>query len=290
MLQSMTGFGKAVQTYRGKNISIEIKSLNSKNFDLFIKMPNAYKAREIELRKRMGDQLGRGKVECIIQVESAGEEVSNQFNQQVVQNYYDQLLTIQQNLNLPETDLLQIITKMPDVFTTGDEILDDGEWEAIMSTADKAIEHLIDFRNQEGQQLLNEFDLRIDNIEKAFLQIPNYESSRIDGIKERIENNLEEFIGLAKVDKNRFEQELIYYIEKIDIAEEKLRLSGHLNYFREVLNQQKSQGKKLGFIVQEIGREINTLGSKSYDADMQKLVVEMKDELEKIKEQILNTL
>jgi uncharacterized protein (TIGR00255 family) len=286
----MTGFGKATQTFGNKNISVEIKSLNSKNLDLFVKMPNAYKAKEIELRKRIGDRLNRGKVECIIQIESAGANSSNQLNRDVVGSYYKQLIAIQDDLNLPETDLLQIITRMPDVFTTTSEALDEGEWEAIMTTADNAITHLVDFRNQEGGQLTEEFSMRIDNIENAFLQVPNYESARIDGIKERIESNLEEFVGLAKVDKNRFEQELIYYIEKIDIAEEKLRLSGHLNYFREILAESKSQGKKLGFIVQEIGREINTLGSKSYHADMQKLVVEMKDELEKIKEQILNTL
>ncbi|MFK8043914.1 MAG: YicC/YloC family endoribonuclease [Crocinitomicaceae bacterium] len=290
MLQSMTGFGKATSNYSQKTISVEIKSLNSKNLDLFIKMPNGYKAREIELRKRIGDQLGRGKVECIIQVESAGEAGSNQLNKDIVASYYKQLTDLKNDLNLPEADLLQIITRMPDVFTTASKALEEGEWEAVMEAANAAILNLIEFRNQEGQQLMDEFNMRIDNIETAFNNVPNYESARIDGIKDRIESNLEEFVGLAKVDKNRFEQELIYYIEKIDIAEEKLRLSGHLNYFREVLGQTNSQGKKLGFIVQEIGREINTLGSKSYHADMQKLVVEMKDELEKIKEQILNTL
>ena len=286
----MTGFGKATGDFENKKISVEIKSLNSKNLDLFIKMPNSYKAKEIELRKRIGDQLGRGKVECIIQVESAGQTGSNQLNQEIVRGYYDQLSKISSDLNLPDTDLLQIITRMPDVFTTTSQALDDGEWNTVMEVADMAISNLIDFRNQEGSQLTDEFNMRINNIEQAFNKVPNYESARIDGIKERIESNLEEFVGLAKVDKNRFEQELIYYIEKIDIAEEKLRLSGHLNYFREVLSESNSQGKKLGFIVQEIGREINTLGSKSYHADMQKLVVEMKDELEKIKEQILNTL
>lgn len=290
MLQSMTGFGKATQAYGNKTISVEIKSLNSKNLDLFIKMPNAYKAREIELRKKIGDQLNRGKVECIIQVESAGEAGSNKLNTEVVKAYYKQLTDIQTELNIENTDLLQIITRMPDLFTTTTEVLNDGEWESVMQAAEEAIANLIEFRNQEGQQLTDEFNMRINNIEQAFLKVPNYETARIEGIKERIENNLEEFVGMAKVDKNRFEQELIYYIEKIDIAEEKLRLSGHLNYFREILNQSESQGKKLGFIVQEIGREINTLGSKSYHADMQKLVVEMKDELEKIKEQILNTL
>jgi uncharacterized protein (TIGR00255 family) len=290
MLQSMTGFGKGTKPYQNKTITVELKSLNSKNLDLFVKMPNAYKAREIELRKRIGDQLVRGKVECIIQVESAGDASTNQLNKAIVKNYYHQLTDFKNEFNLPDTDLLQIITKMPDVFTSNNEALEDGEWTVVLETVDSAIQHLIEFRNQEGQQLTDEFNMRIDNIETAFNQVPKYEGARIEGIKERIESNLEEFVGLAKVDKNRFEQELIYYIEKIDIAEEKLRLSGHLNYFREILAEPKSQGKKLGFIVQEIGREINTLGSKSYHAEMQKLVVEMKDELEKIKEQILNTL
>ena len=290
MLQSMTGFGKATETYNDKNIIVEIKSLNSKNLDVFMKIPSAYKAGEIELRKCIGDKLGRGKVECMIQVESAGANTSNQFNQDVVSDYYRQLKAMKENLNLADTDLLPIITRLPDVFTTTNDTLGEGEWDAVLKAMNKALDHLIDFRNHEGAQLSAEFNLRIDNIEKAFLQVPNYESARIDGIRERIETNLEEFVGLDKIDKNRFEQELIYYIEKIDIAEEKLRLSGHLNYFREILNEAKSQGKKLGFIVQEIGREINTLGSKSYHADMQKLVVEMKDELEKIKEQILNTV
>jgi len=231
----MTGFGKAVNKYNQKTISVEIKSLNSKNLDLFIKMPSAYKSKEIELRKRIGAELGRGKVECIIQVESAGEAGSNQLNKEVVVGYYQQLTDIKNDLNLPEADLLQIITKMPDVFSTAQKGLEDAEWDSVMQAANQAIANLIDFRNQEGQQLMDEFNKRIDNIEKAFNKVPNYETARIEGIKERIENNLEEFVGLAKVDKNRFEQELIYYIEKIDIAEEKLRLSGHLNYFREVL-------------------------------------------------------
>ncbi|MFK8039662.1 MAG: YicC/YloC family endoribonuclease [Crocinitomicaceae bacterium] len=290
MLQSMTGFGKATANHSDKKITIEIKSLNSKNLDLFVRLPHIYKSKEIELRKLIGDQLDRGKVECNIQIESAGTSGSGQLNTEVIKNYYNQLSAISDDLNLPQTDLLQIIAKMPDVFTTADVELDQGEWNAVYDLAKSALVNLQEFRLQEGKVLNDEFLLRIQNIENAFNEVPNYESARIDDIKERIETNLEEFVGMAKVDKNRFEQELIYYIEKIDIAEEKTRLAGHLNYFREILAQPKSQGKKLGFIVQEIGREINTLGSKSYHAGMQKLVVQMKDELEKIKEQILNTL
>ncbi|MFD1553124.1 YicC family protein [Putridiphycobacter roseus] len=290
MLQSMTGFGKATANFKNKKITVEIKSLNSKNLDLFVRIPHIYKSKEIELRKLIGDQLDRGKVECIINIESNGEKSNTVINKAVVANYYEQLTAIKSALNLKDDNLLEIITKMPDVFSTAEEEVDEGEWQALYDLTKIALVNLVDFRLQEGKLLADEFSMRISNIESSFNAVPNFEAARIDGIKERIESNLEEFVGLAKVDKNRFEQELIYYIEKIDIAEEKLRLNGHLNYFREILAEPKSQGKKLGFIVQEIGREINTLGSKSYHAEMQKLVVEMKDELEKIKEQILNTL
>ena len=290
MLQSMTGFGKATANFKNKKITVEIKSLNSKNLDLFVRIPHIFKSKEIELRKLIGDQLDRGKVECIVNIESSGEKSNTVINKAVVANYYEQLSEIKSTLNLKDENLLEIITKMPDVFSTAEEEVDEGEWQALYDLTKEALRNLLDFRLQEGKQLADEFTMRIANIEGAFNAVPSFEAARIEGIKERIESNLEEFVGLAKVDKNRFEQELIYYIEKIDIAEEKLRLSGHLNYFREILAEPKSQGKKLGFIVQEIGREINTLGSKSYHAEMQKLVVQMKDELEKIKEQILNTL
>ena len=290
MLQSMTGFGKATANFQNKKITIEIKSLNSKNLDLFVRIPHIYKSKEIELRKQISAGLDRGKVECIINIESSGETTSTTLNTAVLKSYYDQLKDFAQGLNIDQENMLQTLMRMPDVYTTNEEELDDEEWTVLLKLVEEAINNLNEFRTQEGNQLKEEFELRIKNIESAFNEVPKYEGIRIENIKERIENNLEEFIGFSKVDKNRFEQELIYYIEKIDIAEEKSRLSNHLNYFREILAQPKSQGKKLGFIVQEIGREINTLGSKSYHAEMQKLVVQMKDELEKIKEQILNTL
>ncbi len=290
MLHSMTGFGKATTNYQNKKITVEIKSLNSKNLDLFIRVPHQYKSKEIELRKLIGAGLDRGKVECIINIESTGDIATTKLNTEVMKSYLNQLKSFTNELNLGEGDILQTLMRMPDVYSTNVEEIDENEWETLLELTKEAIQHLNEFRGREGAQLKEEFELRINNIEKAFHKVPDYEDLRIEGIKERIENNLEEFIGVSKIDKNRFEQELIYYIEKIDIAEEKSRLSNHLNYFREILNQAKSQGKKLGFITQEIGREINTLGSKSYHAEMQKLVVQMKDELEKIKEQILNTL
>ncbi len=290
MLQSMTGFGKASGTFSNKKITVEIKSLNSKNLDLFVRMPTIYRQNEIELRKLLGKRLDRGKVECNINVELIGDATSQKINQKLISSYYQQLVTISEDLNLPQENLLATLVKMPDVFAAESEELDEEEWNFIVSVLDKAITEHIAFRTAEGQLLAEEFALRIANIKQAFDEIPEYEKSRVDTIKLRIENNLEEFVGISKIDKNRFEQELIYYLEKFDISEEKHRLENHLTYFIETLNKPVSQGKKLGFISQEIGREINTLGSKSYHAEMQKLVVGMKDELEKIKEQILNTL
>ena len=286
----MTGYGKASGDYQNKKITIEIKSLNSKNLDLFVRIPHVYKSKEIELRKIIGASLDRGKVECIITIDANGETAKSALNKSLISAYYKDLVELSEELNIPNDNVLQTLIRMPDAYSAAEDGLEEGEWIKVIELAKIAIVNLIDFRAQEGSQLKSEFELRINNIESAFNDVPKYESARIEGIKDRIEQNLEEFVGLSKVDKNRFEQELIYYIEKIDIAEEKLRLANHLAYFREILNQDKSQGKKLGFIVQEIGREINTLGSKSYHAEMQKLVVQMKDELEKIKEQILNTL
>ncbi len=290
MLQSMTGFGKASGTFSNKKITVEIKSLNSKNLDLFVRMPTIYRQNEIELRKLLGKRLDRGKVECNINVELIGDTTSQKLNEKLIGSYYQQLVAISDELNLPKENLLATLVKMPDVFATESEELDAEEWNFIVSILDQAITEHIAFRTAEGNLLAEEFAIRIGNIKSAFDEVPKYEKSRVDSIKARIENNLEEFVGISKIDKNRFEQELIYYLEKFDISEEKHRLENHLTYFIETLNKPVSQGKKLGFISQEIGREINTLGSKSYHAEMQKLVVGMKDELEKIKEQILNTL
>jgi uncharacterized protein (TIGR00255 family) len=293
MLQSMTGFGKASGTFENKKITIEIKSLNSKNMDIFVRMPSIYKAHEIALRKEVGAALDRGKIELNILIESAGVAQGSTVNKELVKSYYAQLEAISKELNLPSEDRLATVMRMPDIYASQQEEnneITEEEWAAVLDLVKKAIVEHKNFRLVEGKHLQNEFEERIGAIQHAFDQVPALEKERIDSIKGRIENNLNEFVGADKVDKNRFEQELIYYIEKIDIAEEKHRLQNHLTYFLEILNESKSQGKKLGFIGQEIGREINTLGSKSYHAEMQKLVVNMKDELEKIKEQILNTL
>lgn len=286
----MTGYGKASGTFENKKITVEIKSLNSKSLDLYVRLSSVYKEKEIELRKRLGEALDRGKVECFITVENSGDQKTNIINKELAGRYYANLVDLSHDLEVKLDDPLSIILKMPDVFSSQTEEFNEEEWKAISKLVDDALVQHIEFRNEEGKGLYREFELRINNIKQNFEQVPQYESARIESIKARIENNLEEFVGGAKVDKNRFEQELIYYIEKIDIAEEKHRLAQHLDYFIETMNQPTSQGRKLGFIGQEIGREINTLGSKSYHPEMQKLVVQMKDELEKIKEQILNTL
>lgn len=290
MLQSMTGFGKATGTFENKKITIELKSLNSKNMDIFVRMPSLYKAHEIGLRKLIGGELDRGKIECNILVETVGVKSGSSINKELIKSYHAQLSEIAVELNLSTENILPTLMRMPDIFSADQEDISKNEWQAVSDLVVEAIKNHKEFRLVEGKHLQKEFSERIGAIQSAFDTVPTFEKERIDSIKGRIENNLNEFVGGDKVDKNRFEQELIYYIEKIDIAEEKHRLQNHLTYFLEIMNEPKSQGKKLGFIGQEIGREINTLGSKSYHPEMQKLVVEMKDELEKIKEQILNTL
>jgi len=255
-----------------------------------VRMLPIYKQKEIELRKYIANQLDRGKIECNINVEANGENKSYTINKELAGKYYAEIVDLGSYLELNSTDVLNTILKMPDIFSSSAAEFDENEWKFVWGLLEEAVAKQIEFRSEEGRALQEELQMRIDNIQTAFDEVPNYETSRIDGIRNRIESNLEEFVGGAKVDKNRFEQELIYYLEKIDIAEEKQRLGKHLTYFSEVMNEPKSQGKKLGFISQEIGREINTLGSKSYHPEMQKLVVQMKDELEKIKEQVLNTL
>lgn len=290
MLQSMTGFGKASGTFASKKITVEIKSLNSKGCDLFLRMAHTYKEKEIDLRKRITEVLDRGKIDCHISVENAGDLTSNIINEDLAIAYYTSLQKLSKTLRAPMEDPLAILMRMPDIFSNQSEELNEDEWNFIAKLVEEALQKHQDFRREEGKGLEREFKNRIDSISKLLSEIPQYEAGRLESIKARIESNLEEFVGIGKVDQNRFEQELIYYIEKIDIAEEKHRLAQHLEYFISTMNESSSQGRKLGFITQEIGREINTLGSKSYQADMQKLVVRMKDELEKIKEQVLNTL
>lgn len=291
MLQSMTGYGKASRDFNNKKITIEVRSLNSKNLDLNMRMPSVYRELELDLRKSIGKSLDRGKVDCSISVDQNGGADKNvSINQDLAKEYFSQLSQVADSLGQPKEDLLPMVMRMPEIYTTSQEELSDDEKTVISELLSEALANLNDFRGQEGQQLSQEFESRIDTIASLLNEVPKFEEERIPLVKERINKNLEDIQAKDNFDKNRFEQELIYYIEKYDISEEKMRLANHLNYFKETIQLPKSNGKKLGFISQEIGREINTLGSKSYHTELQKIVVQMKDELEKIKEQILNTL
>lgn len=285
MIKSMTGFGKSVIQLPTKKISIEIKSLNSKNLDLNTRMPSNYRVKELDIRKIIASKLGRGKIDFSLYIEITGEETSSHLNQAVVQAYMNQLRDV---VDAEPLELLQMAVRMPDTITTDREDIDEDEWQVILSEIDKALEKITAYRLQEGKALENDFVERIKNIDELLKQVIAMDPDRIDLVRERLNRGIAEI--KEKVDENRFEQELVYYIEKFDITEEKVRLQNHLDYFTKSLSSADSNGKKLGFISQEIGREINTIGSKANYAPMQKLVVQMKDELEKIKEQLLNVL
>lgn len=287
----MTGFGKATGEVNLKKITVEIKSLNSKQADISLRMPSFYKDKELPLRSLINQNLERGKIDFNLYVELSTEQTSLNINVELFKKYYADLSAIAADLGEKNNvDLISIITKMPDIMKSERMELDENEWIAINKIIDEALNHLNNFRVDEGKTLFDELFLRISNIETLLKKVNQYEQVRIDSVKERILNTLHETIGKDNINKDRFEQELIYYLEKYDVSEEKTRLNAHLNYFKETMNSSVSEGKKLGFISQEIGREINTLGSKANHADLQKIVVEMKDELEKIKEQVLNIL
>ncbi|MCW3804684.1 YicC/YloC family endoribonuclease [Plebeiibacterium marinum] len=291
MIKSMTGFGKATCELPGKKISIEIKSLNSKQLDVNMRLPNIYREKDLILRNEIANKLGRGKIDVGFYVDFLGTEKNTSINTQVIENYYNQLLPISDKLGLTEkTDILRAIMPLPDTIKTEQAELNEEEWKIIASTFSKAIECLNEFRNQEGKHLNTDIINRIENIRKLASQTESFENERIERIRERILDQLNELKEKINVDKNRFEQEMIFYLEKLDVTEEKVRLANHLDYFLETINNEEMVGKKLGFITQEIGREINTLGSKANHAEIQKLVIQMKDELEKIKEQNLNIL
>ena len=292
MLISMTGFGKATLELENKKVSIEIKSLNSKQLDINTRIPNLYKEKDLVLRNEIKNKLERGKVELSIFIESVGAEKETKINKPIVEAYYQQLNELSEELSIPmdREPILQTIVKLPDALKVEHQELDEEEWNQIFKGFSSAIGDLIDFRNQEGVALQDDIFERIQNIEDLLKEVPQFEQDRIETIKTRINDNLNEFVEKQNVDKNRFEQEIIYYLEKLDITEEKVRLANHCKYFIETANNGNSIGKKLGFIAQEIGREINTLGSKANDSNIQKLVIQMKDELEKIKEQLLNVL
>lgn len=292
MILSMTGYGKAVVTYKEKKISIEVKSLNSKNLDLSTRIAPLYREKEMEIRQTIAKRLERGKVDFSLWIEKDAALDATPINAKLVENYYRQIKNIAAQTGIPEpTDWFSTLLRMPDVTTkTEIEVLDEAEWEAAKKAISEAIENLVDFRKQEGAALERKFHEKIDNIEALLKSIEPYEESRVPKIKEKIIEGLEQ-VAKVDYDKNRLEQELIYYIEKLDISEERQRLTNHLSYFRETMAEEgHGVGKKLGFIAQEMGREINTTGSKSNQAEMQNIVVKMKDELEQIKEQVLNAL
>lgn len=291
MIQSMTGYGKAVVTFNDKKINVEVRSLNSKTLDLSTRIAPLYREKEIEMRQMVAKALIRGKVDFSIWVEKDAVADAAPINAALVENYYRQIKDISAKMGIPEPqDWYATLLKMPDVTTrTEVETLDETEWKAALSAIELALKHIVDFRKQEGLALQKKFEEKLQNIGKLMTDIEPYEKARVEKIKSRIVDALTD-IPEVDYDKNRLEQELIYYIEKLDISEEKQRLANHLKYFAKTMVDESEQGKKLGFIAQEMGREINTTGSKSNQAEMQNIVVMMKDELEQIKEQVLNVL
>ena len=291
MIQSMTGYGKAVVAFKDKKISAEIKSLNSKQLDLQTRIAPLYREKEMEIRQMIATALERGKVDFSLWIERDAGVEATPVNAALVENYYHQLKDIAGRVGIPEPqDWMSTLVRMPDVLAkTEVEVLTDEEWAAARQAVVEAIEALVGFRRQEGAALEKKFNEKVDNIERLLAEIEPYEKARVEKIRQRIVDGLQQIPGVD-YDKNRLEQELIYYIEKLDISEEKQRLTNHLKYFRETMRDGHGQGKKLGFIAQEMGREINTTGSKSNLAEMQNIVVQMKDELEQIKEQVLNAL
>lgn len=285
MIQSMTGYGKSVLQLPTKKISIEIKSLNSKNLDLNTRMPSMYREKELNIRKLIASKLERGKVDFSLYVEITGEETSTQINKTVVKEYMKQLRNVVEG---DDMELLKMAIRLPDAIMTERDDIDEAEWKEISKEIDSSIEKIQQYRLDEGKTLEQDFIERVANIKTLLDAVIAMDPERIDGVRERLNRGIADI--KEKVDENRFEQELVYYIEKFDITEEKVRLQNHLEYFEKALKSSDSNGKKLAFIGQEMGREINTIGSKSNYAPMQKLVVQMKDELEKIKEQLLNVL
>ena len=286
MIQSMTGFGKASLQLPTKKITVEVKSLNSKGLDLNTRMPSVYREMELGLRNQIAQQLERGKIDFSLYIEVTGEETSTKVNAPIVKAYISQMRAILADAD--ETELMKMAVRMPDALKTERDEIDENEWKEIQKVIVEALNNILNFRQAEGQSLEKEFSLRIGNIRQYLNEAIALDPERIQNIKDKLQTAITEL--KVNVDENRFEQELIYYLEKLDVTEERVRLNNHLDYFLETINGSEANGRKLGFITQEMGREINTLGSKSNHAGMQKLVVMMKDELEKIKEQVLNVL
>ena len=290
MIHSMTGFGKSVRQLPAKKITIEIKSLNSKSLDLNARIPSNYREKELVMRKLIADRLSRGKVDFNLYIEITGEETSTSVNKGVLREYVSQLMEVfpESANEQSKVELLKLAVRMPDALKTEKDEIDEQEFQVILEALQEALDQITEFRAQEGKALENDFNDRVATISSLLAQVKAIDPERSEAIRTRLENAVSDL--KENIDENRFEQELIYYLEKFDITEEKVRLENHLKYFLESLNSADSNGKKLGFICQEIGREINTIGSKANYAPMQQLVVQMKDELEKIKEQVLNVL
>ena len=288
MIHSMTGYGKSVLHLSDKKVTIEIKSLNSKNLDLNVRIPSYYRVKELTVRKELASKLVRGKVDFSIYIEMTADETSTTVNKGVVSEYMQQLRNVVQTGSSNDVELLKMAVRMPDALKTERDELDEGEWAQISVNIQKAINDIIQYRIDEAASLEKDFKLRIENIQSYLEEVKSFDGARITHVKERLKKAIDDL--KVQTDKNRFEQELIYYLEKLDINEEKVRLANHLTYFLQELGTEDSNGKKLGFIVQEIGREVNTIGSKANFAPMQKAVIQMKNELEKIKEQVLNVL
>lgn len=290
MLKSMTGFGKNSISFSGKTITIEIKSLNSKQLDLNIKLPPLFREKEPEIRSLIAKRLERGKIELTGAIDYTDTDLPSAINHALVEGYYRELKSIAVSLGETSADVLSVIMKLPEVLKPNREVFTEEEWRTVNSCLEKSIDELDRFRLHEGELLMNDFISRIDAISKLLLNLDAFEGERNTNFREKLRASVSEFTANNSLDSNRFEQEIIYYLEKLDITEEKVRLQKHLEYFLETMKEAEANGRKLSFVTQEIGREINTIGSKANDANIQRVVVQMKDELEKIKEQLANIL
>ncbi len=291
MLLSMTGFGRAIQSFDSKNISVELRSLNSKFTDVRLKLPQNYKEKEQEIKKLVMDRAERGKIDVNIEIQAITGDEQFSLNIPLFRKYVKELKTIADEEQIPSSDLITAVMRLPNVVTPIEEALDEAEWKTVVSTLNEALDKFVAFREQEGKSLAEDMSTRIVNIKENLEQIAPYETNRVVKIKEKMLRHLEEFVGKKNVDQNRYEQEVLFYLEKIDINEEKVRLAQHCDYFLEQLRDDNTaKGRKLSFISQEIGREINTLGSKAYSSEIQRFVVNMKNELEKVKEQVANSV
>ncbi len=291
MIKSMTGFGKAIFEISNKKFILELKALNSKQIDITVRVPSVYREKEIELRNELVEKLVRGKVDFTLYVENHGDESTNKINDAVFKEYFFQLKKISEELDVQtDQNLVQAVMRLPDVIKTEYETLEEEEWNTIMEYLSEAIDEINHFRLAEGKALKNDIESNVNHIKNLLLQLAPFEEQRIESVKSRLNENLDKLNLNGNIDENRFEQELVFYLDKMDMNEEKVRLENHCNFFLETLKSSESNGKKLSFISQEMGREINTLGSKAYDSDIQRIVVQMKDHLERIKEQLLNVL